>query len=84
MKQCSVVKDLLEGTVTPEEVWLSSFGGGSASMVQSQEEEILEPEIVVEQVSEVDTDDIDWDELNIDDIDIALSDDDFLEENIEI
>lgn len=88
MKENSSFKDLLEGNKTASDLWLGKFG--VYAQVVEEEEEVVEiesegePKVTVEEVEDVNLDDIDWDEIDPDDIDIALSDEDFLEDNIEI
>ena len=90
MKENASFKALLEGTQTPQDMWLSLFGGGSSAVVVEEEEEVVEiesegePKVTVEEVEDVNLNDIDWDEIDPDDIDIALSDENFLEDNIEL
>lgn len=90
MKENASFKALLEGTQTPQDMWLSLFGGGSSAVVIEDEEEVVEiesegePKVTVEEVEDVNLDDINWEEIDPEDIDIALSDEDFLEDNIEI
>ena len=43
-----------------------------------------EPTVVVEEVEDVNTEEINWDEIDPDEVDIALDDDEILEENIDV
>jgi len=81
MKQNTSFKLLLEGSQTPEEMWLRIFGGGDSTVTIEEEE----PEVVVETVDEAVNveEEINWDDVDTDDIDIML-DIDFDEDSIEI
>ena len=83
MKQNTSFKLLLEGSQTPEAMWLQIFGGG-VSTVSIEEEE--EPEVFVETVDETVNveEEINWDEIDPDDMDILLNDDEFDLDNLEI
>lgn len=83
MKQNTSFKLLLEGSQTPEAMWLQIFGGGVSTVSIEEEEE--EPEVVVETVDETVNveEEINWDDVDTDDIDIML-DIDFDEDSIEI
>jgi hypothetical protein len=83
MKQNTSFKLLLEGSQTPEAMWLQIFGGGVSTVTIEEEEE--QPEVVVETVDETVNveEEINWDDVDTDDIDIML-DIDFDEDSIEI
>ena len=76
MKEDEIVGKLLTGETTPSQEWYRIFGGEITTTIPIQiDEEIIEVE-----------DDFDFDslDLDIDNIQIDLTDDDLLEENIEI
>jgi len=70
MKQNTSLKLLLEGSKTPEEMWLRIFGGGDSTITIEEEQ----PEVVVETVDETVNveEEINWDEIDTEDIDIML------------
>lgn len=86
-RQVPILNDLLTEKITPSEVWLGYFGLNFDETEEVEEVEVesqTEPTVVVEEVEDVNTEDINWDEIDPDEVDIALSDDEFLEENIDV
>lgn len=90
MKQNSSFKLLLEGTQTPQDMWLGIFGGGSLNVVLAEDEQIVEiesedaPKVTIEEIEDIKSDDVNWDEIDPDEIDLALNDDEFDLDNLEI
>lgn len=75
MKEDEVVGRLLTGETTPSEEWYRIFGGGMATTTIQDEDGIVELE-----------DDFDFDSLDLDleNIEVDLSEDEILEDNIDI
>jgi hypothetical protein len=78
MKEDEVVGRLLTGETTPSQEWYRIFGGEiPVTIIEEEEEE----EVIVDVEP---SDDFDFDSLDLDDIEIDLSDDEILEDNIDI
>lgn len=79
MKENELVGKLIIEETTPRAEWLKMFGLGdvSTSLIEDEEEE-------EETIEEAEEDEFDLDSLDVDDIEIDLSDDEILEDNIEI
>jgi len=75
MKEDEVVGRLLTGETTPSQEWYRIFGGEIPVAIIEEEEVIVDVEP---------SDDFDFDSLDLDDIEIDLSDDEILEDNIDI
>ena len=75
MKEDEVVGRLLTGETTPSQEWYRIFGGEIPVTIIEEEEVIVDVEP---------SDDFDFDSLDLDDIEIDLSDDEILEDNIDI
>jgi hypothetical protein len=67
---------LLTGETTPSQEWYRIFGGEIPVAIIEEEEEVI--------VDVEPSDDFDFDSLDLDDIEIDLSDDEILEDNIDI
>ena len=86
-RQVPLLNDLLTEKITPSEVWLGYFGLNFDETEEEEEMEVesqTEPTVVVEEVEDVNTEEINWDEIDPDEVDIALDDDEILEENIDV